>query len=278
MINIGGYRLSVVNLLLLLAFIILIAYFTVHYAPLITELVSEPEQFRALIQSYGKTGVFVFIAFQVLQVVISVIPGEVVQIAGGYIYGVWLGTLYLLIGLLIGSVLAFYSARLLGYPILKALLPKAKFKKFWTLLRSKKFEAVVFLLFLLPGLPKDLFTYAAGITLVSPAKFFLIATGARFPALIGSVYIGTNLQKEDYLTAIILMGGAILLFLIGYFCKDRIIDRLHQWSAGRERPFLRKRRKNQKVALRREKAKSYRIRGFVFKEWGNGENRGERKD
>jgi uncharacterized membrane protein YdjX (TVP38/TMEM64 family) len=278
MVNIGEYKLAVVNLLLLLAFVILIAYFTVHYAPLITELVSEPDQFRELIQSYGKTGVFVFIAFQVLQVVISVIPGEVVQITGGYIYGVWLGTLYLVIGLLIGSVLAFYCARLLGYPLLKVLLPKAKFNKFWTLLRSKKFEAVVFLLFLVPGLPKDIFTYAAGLTSVPPAKFFLIATGARFPALIGSVYIGTNLQEENYLTVIILMGGAILLFLIGYFSKDRIIDHLHQWNAARERPFLRKRRKNQKVALRREKAKSYRIRGFVFKEWGNGENRGERKD
>ena len=237
---------------------------------------SEPEQFRALIQSDGKTGVLIFIAFQVLQVLISVIPGEVVQIAGGYIYGLWLGTLYLVVGLLIGSVLAFYSARLLGYPVLKALIPQAKFNKFRALLRNKKFEAVVFLLFLLPGLPKDLFTYAAGLTAVPPLKFFLIATGARLPALIGSVYIGTNLQEEDYLTVIILMGGAILLFLIGYFTKDRIIDRLHQWSAARERPFLLK-KKGKKAVLRRERPKGYRIKGLAFKDRGDGENRGERK-
>ncbi len=216
---------------------------------------SEPEQFRALIQSDGKTGVLIFIAFQVLQVLISVIPGEVVQIAGGYIYGLWLGTLYLVVGLLIGSVLAFYSARLLGYPVLKALIPQAKFNKFRALLRNKKFEAVVFLLFLLPGLPKDLFTYAAGLTAVPPLKFFLIATGARLPALIGSVYIGTNLQEEDYLTVIILMGGAILLFLIGYFTKDRIIDRLHQWSAARERPL------RQKSSLAKRKAQGLQNKG-----------------
>lgn len=234
------YKVSMLHLLLLLTFLALLGYLTVHYAPVITQLVSEPEHFREVIQSYEETGVLVFIAVQVLQVVISVIPGEIVQIAGGYLYGVGLGTLYLFLGLLVGSVLAFYTARLLGYPVLKAFIPQDKFTKFRALLRSKKFDVVVFFLFLLPGLPKDILTYAAGLTSVPPLKFFLIATGARLPALVGSVLIGANIQERDYLTAVILMSGALLLFLSGYIYKERIIDRIHKWSKTHERGFLRK--------------------------------------
>lgn len=243
----GTHKVSVINLILFGAFLALSVYLTVAYAPVITRLVSEPEHFRELIQSYGKTGVLVFIAFQVLQVVISAIPGEFVQIAGGYLYGVGKGTLYLLIGLLIGSVLAFYTARLLGYPVLKAFLPQAQYDKFRTLLQSKRFDLVVFLLFLLPGLPKDLLTYAAGLAYVPPLKFFMIATGARLPALLGSVIIGANLQERDYLTAVLLFSGAVLLFLVGYYSKDRFIDLLTQWSAARERHFSQKAKNNKWV-------------------------------
>jgi len=231
----GLNKVSVVNWIVLGVFLALLVYLTVCYAPALTRLVSEPEHFRELIQSYGEKGVLVFIAFQVIQVVISAIPGEVVQIAGGYLYGVGWGTLYLLVGLLIGSVFAFYTARLLGYPVFKAFLSREQYDKFRALLRSKRFDLVVFLLFLIPGLPKDLLTYAAGLAAVPPLKFFLLATGARLPALVGSVIIGANLQERDYLTAALLLSGAVLLFFLGYFAKDRILDRLSQWDAARER-------------------------------------------
>lgn len=242
MISSALNKVSVVNLVLLVAFLALLAYLTINYAPVITQLVSEPEHLRGVIQSYGETGVLVFIAVQVLQVVISVIPGEVVQIAGGYLYGIWLGTFYLLIGLLIGSVLAFFAAKLLGYPVLKVFIPQDKYDKFRALLRTRKFEAVVFLLFLIPGLPKDLLTYAAGLVGVPPLKFFLIATGARLPALIGSAYIGANLQEQDYWTAGLLMVGALILFLIGYLFKDRLLEGVQRWSASRERQDRRKKK------------------------------------
>ena len=99
-----------------------------------------------------------------------------------------------------------------------------------------------FSFFFLPGLPKDLLTYVAGLTYVPPLKFFLLATGARLPALFGSVIIGANIQEQDYLTAALLMAGALFLFLVGYFYKDRIIDGLYEWSAARAREEARKKR------------------------------------
>jgi len=104
------------NIVLFAVFMVLLVLATIKYAPIVTELVSEPEEFRDLIQSYGYTGVFIFVLIQIIQIVIPVIPGEVVQVAGGFVFGTWLGTLYLMIGVILGSVCAFFAARLLGYP------------------------------------------------------------------------------------------------------------------------------------------------------------------
>lgn len=199
---------------------------TVKYAPLVMDLVDEPSRFREIIHSYGYYGVFVFLFFQILQTVIAPIPGEVVQIAGGFIYGVWLGTLYLVIGAVLGSVIAFYASRLLGYPLVKAFVPEDKLNKFIQLMQSQKAEMATFILFLLPGLPKDILCYVGGLTPINSLRFFLITIIARFPALFISVYIGANLQKKNYFTTVIILVIVVLLSFVGFFFKDKVIEKV----------------------------------------------------
>ena len=105
-------------------FIVLLAFITIKYGPVITEIISDPDEFRTVILSYDSLGALVFIMFQVLQILIAIIPGEVVQIAGGYIYGAPLATLLLLTGAVIGSSIAFGLARLMGYSLVKKLIPR----------------------------------------------------------------------------------------------------------------------------------------------------------
>ena len=84
----------------------------VYYAPAIIQIMSSMDNFRAYIHSTGHWGPIMFILFQILQIVVAPIPGEVVQIAGGYIYGSALGSFYTTVGLIIGSAIAFYFTRL----------------------------------------------------------------------------------------------------------------------------------------------------------------------
>ncbi len=211
-----------------MAFTVLFVFVTVKYAPLIMEHVSETEKFRVLIQSYGNTGVFIFVFFQILQVVIAAIPGEVVQIAGGYIFGTWLGTMYLIIGVIVGSVIVFFTSRLLGYPLVKAFVPEDKLVRFIFLMESQKSDVIMFFLFLIPGIPKDILTYIAGLTPVKPLKFFIIAIVARFPALFVSAYIGANLLEKNYLKVVIFSSAAVIIFIVGVFFKDRVIDKIQK--------------------------------------------------
>lgn len=218
----------VLYIILIAAFIGILSYLAVRFGPRLTTLAREPEEFRDLLNSYGWKGVLVFIGIQMLQVLVAAIPGEFVQLAGGYIYGTWLGTLYSLTGIVIGSVLVFFIARFLGYRLVKLLVSPVHMEKFNFIINSKKTEVAMFVLFLIPGMPKDILTYIAGITPLKPLRFFAIITIGRFPALLASSYIGSSTQKGNYGIVIILSVAALILFTAGVFLKDKILKKIHK--------------------------------------------------
>ena len=218
----------ITDIVLLIAFIAVIIFLTIKYAPYITELARKPDEFRDVILSYGYFGVFVFIFIQVFQVVVAAIPGELIQIAGGFVYGAWLGTLYLSIGVVIGTLAAFYAARLFGYSLIKKIVAEDKLARFKDMMESKKADLVISVLFLLPGLPKDFLVYVGGLTPVKPMKFIVITTIARLPALFFSAYIGENIQEQDYVRALVISIIAVVLFLLGVINRERIFKRINR--------------------------------------------------
>lgn len=218
----------IIDIVPLVAFIAVIVFLTIKYAPYITELARKPDEFRDVILSYGYFGVFVFIFIQVFQVIVAAIPGELIQIAGGFVYGAWLGTLYLSIGVVIGTLAAFYAARLFGYSLIKKIVAEDKLARFKDMMESKKADLVISVLFLLPGLPKDFLVYVGGLTPVKPMKFIIITTIARLPALFFSAYIGENIQEQDYVRALIISIIAVVLFLLGVINRERIFKRINR--------------------------------------------------
>ena len=217
-----------VNIVLLTLFISIVTYVSFAYAPLVTQLVSHPEEFRVFIYNYGPNGVLVFLIIQSLQVIIAAIPGELVQVAGGFIYGIWWGTLYSLAGIMAGSIVAFYIARLIGYPILKTFIGPSYIERFEFFINSPRAEIVAFVLFLIPGIPKDILTYLAGVTPLQPLKFLIIATAARLPGIFMSSFIGASWGANHYGQVAVGSIIALLLFLLGFYNKDKIINKLRK--------------------------------------------------
>lgn len=207
-------------------FLIILIYISAAYGPVITRLISQPEDFKQFILAYGSKSVLIFILFQAMQVIIAAIPGEFVQVAGGYIYGIWLGSLYSLLGIVMGSIIVFYIGRILGYPILKTFITPAKIERFSFFINSPRAEIIASVLFLIPGIPKDILTYLAGITPMQPLRFLIIAAVARFPGILISSYIGASFEAGQYLKVAVGSIAAASLFLLGYFYKDKIIDKL----------------------------------------------------
>jgi uncharacterized membrane protein YdjX (TVP38/TMEM64 family) len=216
------------RVVLLAVFLVLLVVASIKLAPAVTRVMKSPEAMQGFVAKYGSRSALAYVLIQATQVVVFVIPGEIVQVAGGYIFGTWVGALLSVAGILLGTAIAFFAARLLGYAVVKALVSPKKLERFEFLISDPKSEIAMFTLFLVPGIPKDSLVYISGLTPIKPVRFFLISMIARFPGLWGAAYIGANLQERDYLPVWILSGVSLVLFLVGLRFRDQIIDRLHR--------------------------------------------------
>ncbi|MBK1810375.1 TVP38/TMEM64 family protein [Clostridium sp. YIM B02505] len=207
---------------------VLAVVLTIKYLPYLIEITISLDKFREYIISTGRFGVIIFISFQILQTVIAPIPGEVIQVAGGYIYGTPLGLLYTVLGMLLGSIIAFYFTRLIGGSFIEKLIKKKNSQWMLDIMDSKKFSITLFIFFIIPGLPKDFLIYIAGLTPIKPAKFFGILLVSRFPWLLASVSIGSNIHYGNYISTVIISLVALVLFVLVIIYKDKLISRLSQ--------------------------------------------------
>lgn len=205
---------------------VLLVILLIKYMPKLLLITVSLEEFKKYILSMGHFGVLMIILFQGLQTIIAPIPGEVIQIAGGYLYGIPLGTIYNLIGLIIGSGMAFYFARLIGRDFVENLIKKKNLKWINNIMESKKFEIILFIIFIVPGLPKDFMIYVAGLTNLKPIKFFVISVISRLPWIMISASVGANINAGNYGMTIVILVIAIIGFLLGVLYKDWIIKKL----------------------------------------------------
>ncbi|AGF55549.1 putative membrane protein YdjX (TVP38/TMEM64 family) [Clostridium saccharoperbutylacetonicum] len=207
---------------------------TIKYLPYILEITTSLDKFRDYIISTGRFGSFLFIFFQILQTVIAPIPGEVIQVAGGYIYGVPLGLIYTTLGLMIGGIIAFYFTRLIGASFIEKLIKKKKSNWLLDIMNSKKFTVILFVFFIIPGFPKDFLIYVAGLTPIKPLKFFGILLISRFPWLLASVGIGSNIHYGNYMSTIVISLIALIAFVLGIIYKDKLISKFSQGNQVNE--------------------------------------------
>lgn len=202
----------------------------------IWRLFSSAQRLREWVWGWGVWAPLVFIAVQALQVIVFVIPGEVPQIAGGYLFGAWLGTLLSVTGILIGSAASFFLARTLGKPFVEALFARDQIERIEALLESQSARIVFFLLFLIPGIPKDILCYVAG---VSPMRFPFFAAAStlgRLPGIVGSAIIGSAAAASRWLLMGIIGGAAVVLFVLGLLLRPRIQARFERISERRQGP------------------------------------------
>ena len=176
----------------------------------------QPEQFRSWVDGHGALGWAAYAAMVFLQVVVAIIPGEPLEIAGGYAFGAWWGTALCLIGAVLGSAAVFALVRRWGRPLVEVVFPKEKLDKLQFLHSSPKRTALLWLIFTAPGTPKDLLCYFAGLTDMKWRTWLLIATVGRLPSIVTSTVGGGALGDRNYTAAAIAFGVALAAAGVGY--------------------------------------------------------------
>ncbi len=179
------------------------------------------ERIIAFLDSLGSFAFLGFIVLQASQVVVAPIPGDVTGLIGGYLYGPVIGTALSTVGLTLGSYIAFALSRRFGQPFIDRFVPKVAMNRFAYLLHHKG-AFLVFILFLIPGTPKDYLCYILGLGHLTTMEFLIIGgTGRLFGTILLS-FGGTYLREEHYLNFFILTAVAIVVVLIAMLFKQRI--------------------------------------------------------
>jgi uncharacterized membrane protein YdjX (TVP38/TMEM64 family) len=168
-------------------------------------------------------------------VVIAPIPGEAIEFLGGYVFGVWAGMVYSMIGLILGSGLAFGIAKIFERQAIERFISPELRKKFDYLIGH---EGVIlsFLLFLIPGFPKDTLCYILGLTPMHWGIFLIISTIGRIPGALMATLQGAKAFDQQYVTLLILLGISVLIILVFYIYHENI----HQWIRKRSKAGIQK--------------------------------------
>ena len=206
---------------------------------LMREYIQEPERIREAIGDHYLLGAVSMVLISAVQVIVALIPGEFVEIAAGYVFGSWAGSLLCLAGIVLGSCTTILLVRRFGSRLVYAFYPKEKIDALPIIGDPPKRNLLTFLLFVIPGTPKDLFTYAIGLTDMSIPLYIALTTAARFPSVILSTLSGDAVGTRDYRMAVIFIIAPAAVSGCGLLVY-RIFSRKHaeKRAVSREIPTI----------------------------------------
>ncbi len=213
---------SIVAVLIFIGFMVLVT--VVVGRPLI-QMANDPQAFENWIDSIGFLGKAAFVGIVVLQVLVAFIPGEPIELAAGYIFGFWEGSLLTMLGFLLGSCLVFLLVRKLGVKLVEVFFSKEKIDEIQFLKNPKKTKVLFGILMVIPGTPKDMLSYFAGLTKLTLSEWLLIVIVGRIPSLVTSTLTGAAAGEENYLLSTIMLVVTLLISVMGFvyyrhICKE----------------------------------------------------------
>lgn len=191
--------------------------------------------FKSYTDSLGLWKYPLLLLLQVLQIVVAIIPGGPMQILMGFVLGTSLGMLLSLVGIVISTYLIILFVERFGMKFIRLFVKTDKFGELRFLQDPVKRELILFVLFLIPGSPKDLLTYFAPLTPIKRSNLVAIVTLARIPSLFGSVYLGATLSKGDLGLSLLLFAITAALGIGGIYLYNAIIKKKNREVSNESR-------------------------------------------
>jgi len=188
----------------------------------LVRLYSDKHFLKETLHGWGILAPLIFIALQALQVIMAPIPGDITGLLGGFLFGEWLGLFYSTIGLTLGSVAAFGVGRWLGAHYVRTLVSQQTWDKMGFIIEAEG-TILCFIIFLIPGLPKDMVCYLFGMSPMPLWVFTLVSTLGRFPGTWVLSAQGAHTAAGDYLEVILLTAIVFAVALPLYYYRDRIV-------------------------------------------------------
>lgn len=189
-------------------------------------MAEEPAQFQAWVDRSGIWGRLLFVGMVFLQVIVALIPGEPLELAAGYAFGTVEGTLLSMLGIVLGSWVIFVLVRRFGQKLAEVFFPEKELKQLSFLKNPKKAKVLAFILMTIPGTPKDMLSYVAGLTPLTLKEWLTIVVIARIPSLVTSTVSGGAAGEKNYVLAGVMLAVTLVFSGAGivYYrkiCKEQ---------------------------------------------------------
>ena len=194
------------------------------YKPMM-EIFKNPQALRSQLQSLGILGQFIFVGIMALQVIFVFLPGEIVEIMAGFLYGPFGDMLACLLGSAIGSSLIYLFVKRFGIKFIDKLIGLDKLNEVKFLKDKEKRNMLCFIIFFIPGTPKDILTYFIPLTDMKLSTFLFITTIARIPSIITSTIGGHAIGVQNYIFSIIVFGVTGIISMIGLFIYKKLTQK-----------------------------------------------------
>lgn len=223
------HRVMIIRVISVILFVVAIAALVSVLIPFVLSLENQQsrDEFKEYILSMGLFGLLIFLSLQVVQIVVAIIPGEPIEILAGVLYGPFWGTLSCFLGIVGGTFLIFLLTKLMGRTFISSFYNEEKLARFKFLTNKRKVDFIIFILFFIPGTPKDILTYVAPLTGINIWRFLVISSIARIPSILSSVIIGSSIQKGSFTLSIIIFVSIGVLGALGIFFNKKILDHFH---------------------------------------------------
>lgn len=179
-----------------------------------------------MLRQHKGYAVAALIGLQILQVIVCILPGQPIQFAASYLFGVAGGYLISVFGAFIGAAITFYISRMLGKDAVCTLFGEEKIDSYCRKLNSGKGLMAVLLIYLIPGIPKDLTAYAAGVSDMSARTFLILSTIGRTPGMLGSLLLGHFFNRGNYYAVAVLVAVTAVILIVCYIKRKEMIDLL----------------------------------------------------
>lgn len=190
----------------------LLFYLTV--GKMIAEFIQDASAFKKWMDGFDPLAeILVFLALRILQTAFKLVPGGALEIAAGFIFGVWWGFVWSMVGSILGSLLILllgkkYGLRIVGLFVDPEILHSSTNTK-------KKRGVVFFLLYFLPWTPKDIYTWVASIADEKPVSFMVLSTLAKIPSVFVSAWCGAAIVEQKYFLALLILASLVLVGILG---------------------------------------------------------------
>ena len=217
--------------LIFILIIIVSIFLTIKLFPFFKNLATEKGRidFKNQIDKLGYKGPLVIIGIMIAQIFLAILPGEPIEVISGMCYGPIGGLLIVYIGIIISCSIIFLLVKKFGRSFIYSFAEKEKIEKLEKdkiFLNPNRIDIIIFILFFIPGTPKDLLTYFGGLLPINPKKFIIISSIARFPSIISSTIVGNNIIYGNWknivaIYVVTLVISVILLYIFNIYSKSK---------------------------------------------------------